>query len=61
MTFYDVEHHKILNYSNIVVVRLEISRTYDNVVDYVIRELEIRLDMVVRVQLFLELNTFEKK
>ena len=32
----------MLNFSNIVVVRLEISRTYDDVVDYVIHELEIR-------------------
>ena len=33
----------MLNCSNIVAVKLEISRIYDVVVDYIIRELEIRL------------------
>ena len=43
MPFYDVEHVQDANCSNIVVFKLEISRTYDDVVDYVIRELELRL------------------
>ena len=32
----------MLSCSNIVVVRIEISRTYGDIVDYVIRKLEIR-------------------
>ena len=41
--YYDVGHAQDVNCLNVVVVvRLEIFRTYDDVVDYFIRELEIR-------------------
>ena len=37
-----IAQNNMLSCSSIVVDRLEISRTYDDVVDYVMRELEIR-------------------
>ena len=43
---------KFLNIA--VVVRIGISRTYDNVINYVLRELEYDSYMIIRVQRFPE-------
>ena len=50
----------MLSYSNIIAVRLETPRTYDDVVDCVIRELGIRPYMVIKVRSFLEFFKCER-
>ena len=45
--------------SNIIVLRLEISRTYDDVADYSYANWKYDPYMVIGVRRFLELNSFE--